>query len=57
VTVGKVNPSVHRVTVLKGFANRVGLRDDWRIIPEDEAESSLRPTLGCRGRARMAAFR
>jgi hypothetical protein len=44
------------ITVLKRLSNRVGLRNERRIIPEDEAESSLRPTPASREHARMAAI-
>jgi len=54
VTVGKLNPSLHVITVLEGFSNRVGLRDEERIIPENEAKSRLRPTPSARKRGRMA---
>jgi hypothetical protein len=57
VAAGKLNPALHGITVLEGFANRVGLRDERRIIPEDEAESSLRTTLVCPGSATMARSR
>jgi hypothetical protein len=54
VTVGKLNPSLHVITVLEGFSNRVGLRDEERIIPENEAKSRLRPTPSAQKRGRMA---
>jgi len=54
MAVGKLNPSIHEFTVLEGFSNRVGLRDEERIIPENEAKSRLRPTPSARKRGRMA---
>jgi hypothetical protein len=54
MAVGKLNPSIHEITVLEGFSNRVGLRDEERIIPENEAKSRLRPMPLARKRGRMA---